>query len=86
MESTGRTGASFSTHITQLATSHESGKSRFLSGLKALKESLESFFNTFKRVLLNRPQMAFHFGQCASVRQVARLLGITEGGARDPVT
>lgn len=30
--------------------------------------------------------MAFHFGQCASVGQMTRLLGITEGGARDPVT
>ncbi len=30
--------------------------------------------------------MAFHFGQCASAGQMARLLSITEGGARDPVT
>ena len=64
----------------------ESRKAWAPSALNALKEALESFVNTFKRVLLNRPQMAFHFGQCASVRQVARLLGITEGRARDPVT
>jgi hypothetical protein len=64
----------------------ESGKAWVPSALNALKEALESLLNTFKRVLLNRPQMAFHFGQFASVRQMARLLGITEGGARDPVT
>lgn len=64
----------------------ESGKAGLPSALKALKEALESFVNTLKRVLLNCPQMTFHFGQCASVRQMARLLGIVEGGARDPVT
>jgi hypothetical protein len=64
----------------------ESGKAGVPSALNALKEALESFVNTFKRVLLNCPQMAFHFGQCASVRQMARLLSVTEGGARDPVT
>jgi hypothetical protein len=64
----------------------ESGKAWVASTLNALKEALESFVKTFKRVLLNCPQMAFHFGQCASFRQMARLLGITEGGARDPVT
>ena len=64
----------------------ESGKAWVPSALKALKEALESFVNTFKRVLLNCPQMAFHFGQRASFRQMARLLGITERSARDPVT
>src|SRR5262249_5837788 len=64
----------------------ESGKAWVPAALNALTEAFERFVNTFKRVLLNRPQMAFPFGQCAGVRQMARLLDITEGDARDPVT
>jgi hypothetical protein len=36
----------------------ESGESRFLSILNAPKEALESFLHTFKRILLDCPQMA----------------------------
>jgi hypothetical protein len=64
----------------------ESGKSRFLSILNASKEALESFLHTFKRILLDCPQMALYFGQRASFSQMARLLVVTEGCARDLVT
>jgi hypothetical protein len=64
----------------------ESGESRFLSILNAPKESLESFLHTLKRILLDCPQMALYFGQGASFSQMARLLVITEGCARDLVT
>src|SRR5262249_54471383 len=64
----------------------EPGESRFLSIPNAPKEPLESFVNTFKRVLLDCPQMALYFGQGAGFSQVARLLGVTERCARDLVT
>jgi hypothetical protein len=63
----------------------ESWKARVLSVLNTSKEAFKSFVNTFKRVLLDCSQMAFHFGQSASVRQVARLLDIAERLARDLV-
>jgi hypothetical protein len=64
----------------------ESGKSRFLSILNASKEALESFLHTFQRILLDCPQMALDFGQGSSFSQMARLLAVTEGCARDLVT
>ncbi len=63
----------------------ESGESRFLSALNASKEALESFVETFNRVLLDCPQMALYFGQGASSSQVARLLIVKERCARDLV-
>jgi hypothetical protein len=63
----------------------ESGKSRFLSILNAPEEALEGFVNTLNRILLDCPQMALYFGQGASFSQMARLLGVTERCARDPV-
>jgi hypothetical protein len=64
----------------------ESGKSRFLSILNAPEEALEGFVNTLNRILLDCPQMVLYFGQRASFSQMARLLGVTERCARDPVT
>jgi hypothetical protein len=64
----------------------KSGESRFLSIPNAPKEALESFVETFKGVLLDCPQMILYFWQVASFSQVARLLTVTEGCARDPVT
>jgi hypothetical protein len=61
----------------------ESGESRFLSILNAPKEAIESFLHTFKRILLDCPQMALYFGQRASFSQMARLLIVTERCARD---
>jgi len=40
----------------------ESGESRFLSILDTSKEGLESFLQTFKRILLDCSQMALYFG------------------------
>src|SRR5262249_19170841 len=64
----------------------ESGESRFLSILNAPKEAFESFVNTFERILLDSPQMALYFGQRASFSQMAGLLDVTEGCARNLVT
>src|SRR5262245_46344606 len=64
----------------------ESGESRFLSILNAPKEALESFVNTFKRVLLDCPQMALQFGQRASFSQMARLLIVSKRCAFDLIT
>src|SRR5215468_2952881 len=64
----------------------ESGEARLLSVLNASKEALESFLNTFKRILLDCPQMALYFGQGASFSQMARLLIVTERCASDLVT
>jgi hypothetical protein len=64
----------------------ESGKSRFLSNPDASEEAFVCFVKAFKRVLLDCPQMALYFWQRASFSQVARLLDVTEGCARDLVT
>jgi hypothetical protein len=56
----------------------ESGKARLLSVLHAPKEALESFVNTFERVLLNHSQMALYFGQGAGIGQMARLFDVAE--------
>ena len=50
----------------------ESGESRFLSILNSSKEALESFLHTFKRILLDCPQMALYFRQGANFSQMAR--------------
>jgi hypothetical protein len=64
----------------------ESGESRFLSILNSSKEALESSLHTFKRILLDFPQMTLYFGQGPSFSQMARLIIVTEGCARDLVT
>jgi hypothetical protein len=64
----------------------EPGKSRLLSILNAAKKPLESLVYAFKRVLLDRPQMAFYFRQRASFSQMARLLDIAERLACDLIT
>ena len=64
----------------------ESGESRFLSILNASKEALVSFIHTYKRILLDCPQMALYFGQGPSFSQMARLLFVSEGCACDLVT
>jgi len=64
----------------------ESGKSRFLSIFDTPKEAFESFVKTFKRILLDGPQMGLYIGQSAGFGQMARLLVVTERYASNPVT
>jgi len=79
MESTGRTGSPFSTHITQLAMSHEAWKARLVPGFHATEESLISLIELVERVGLNRPQASFDFGQFGSrFSQLSRLLKVCQ--------
>ncbi|HZF40848.1 MAG TPA: hypothetical protein VE715_18650 [Blastocatellia bacterium] len=64
----------------------ESGEARLLAVLNAAKEAVESFVKTFERILLDCPQMAFHFRQRASFSQMTRLFDIAKRCAGDLIT
>jgi hypothetical protein len=64
----------------------ESEKPRPLSILETSKETFKSFPKAFERILLDCPQMAFHFRQRASFSQMTRLFDIAKRRAGDLIT
>jgi hypothetical protein len=64
----------------------ESGKAWLLSIFDTSKESFKSFVKAFERILLDCPQMAFHFRQPASLSQMTRLFDIAKRCACDLIT
>jgi hypothetical protein len=64
----------------------ESGEAWPLPILDTSKEAFKSFVKAFERILLDCPQMAFHFRQRASFSQMTRLFDIAKRRAGDLIT